>query len=106
MLTSRPLNTARSGAVETRQAALVLLICSSTVQPSEATTSLRLCRRVAAGPGGRRHRGSPSAARPLSEGPLSSCSAYGGRLLEPCRDGAQKPVRGHVINTGLFFLVN
>lgn len=51
VLTSRSLNTARSGAVETRQAARVLLTCSSTVQPSDATTSLRLWRRLATGPG-------------------------------------------------------
>lgn len=52
VLTSRSLNTVRSGAVETRQAARVLLTCSSTVQPSDAATSLRLCCRLATGPGG------------------------------------------------------
>lgn len=50
MLTSMSLITARKGAVETRQADRVLLICSSTVQPRDAITSLMLDCRLATGP--------------------------------------------------------
>lgn len=90
ILTSRSLNTARRGAVETRQAARVLLTCSSTVQPRDAITSFRLFCRLAAGPSrkepvGHLCRGSPCLepplAPPLHADPLRARRPFLGLLL-------------------------